>query len=193
MSRWEKVLKRLNLLNEHWPLKTRNCDKVKFQRPMDSHEEDSEELYSTLLDILIHQGVVFLGGYAVRLFEKINKSSDDIVKKVPDFDVLAEDAETVAMIIVERLKDLGYKKTKMTKFDAIGEVVPLHYQIHIENETLCFVHSTIACHSFNVVNMNNQEVKIATIETMMAFYLAFYYSDRPYHEKDRILYGRIFI
>ena len=33
-SRWEKVLKRLNLLNEHWPLKTRNCDKVKFQRPM---------------------------------------------------------------------------------------------------------------------------------------------------------------
>ena len=81
VSRWEKVLKRLNLLNEHWLLKTRNCDKVKFQRPMDSHEEDSEELYSTLLDILIHQGVVFLGGYAVRLFEKINKSSDDIVTK----------------------------------------------------------------------------------------------------------------
>ena len=67
----------------------------------------------------------------------------------------------------------------MTKYDAIGEVVPLHYQIHIENETLCFIHSTIACHSYNVINMKNQEVKIATIETMMAFYLAFYYSDFP--------------
>ena len=45
----------------------------------------------------------------------------------------------------------------------------------------------IACHSYNVITTNSQEVKIATIETMMAFYHAFYYFDKPYHEKDRIL------
>lgn len=187
VSRWEKILKRLNLLNEHWPLKTQNCDKVKFQRPMDSHEEDSEELYVNLLDILIHQGVLFLGGYATRLFSKMDRSNHEIVKKVPDFDVLAEDAETVAIIVVERLKDLGYKNAKMTKYDAIGEVIPVHYQIHISNETLCFIHSATACHSYNIITVNNEQIKIATIETMMAFYLAFYYSDKPYHEKDRIL------
>ena len=75
----------------------------------------------------------------------------------------------------------------MTKYDAIGEVIPVHYQIHISNETLCFIHSATACHSYNIINVNNQQIKIATIETMMAFYLAFYYSDKPYHEKDRIL------
>ena len=32
MSRWEKVLKRLGLLNKHYPLRGRNCDVDPIQR-----------------------------------------------------------------------------------------------------------------------------------------------------------------
>ena len=187
VSRWEKVLKRLNLLDEHWPLKTYNCDKVDFQRPLDSYENDSEKLYLTIRDILANQGVMFLGGYATRLFAKDNKSNASIIKKIPDFEVLSDDAETVSTIIIERLKDLGYKNAKITKYEAVDEVIPTHYQIHIKNETLCFIYETIACHSYNEVTFNSMKIKIATIETMMTFYIAFYYSDRPYHDKQRIL------
>ena len=188
VSRWEKVLKRLNLLDEHWPLKkTYNCHNIQFQRPLDSYQNDSEKLYFILRDILANQGVLFLGGYATRLFAKNNDSKDSIVKKIPDFDVLSDDAETVCTIITERLKEIGYKNVKITKYEAVDEVIPTHYQIHIKNETLCFVYETIACHSYNEITIDSTKIKIATIETMMTFYIAFYYSDRPYHDKQRIL------
>jgi len=187
VSRWEKVLKRLNLLDEHWPLKTYNCHNIQFQRPLDSYQNDSEKLYFILRDILANQGVLFLGGYATRLFAKNNDSKDSIVKKIPDFDVLSDDAETVCTIIIERLKEIGYKNVQITKYEAVDEVIPTHYQIHIKNETLCFVYETIACHSYNEITIDSTKIKIATIETMMTFYIAFYYSDRPYHDKQRIL------
>jgi len=187
VSRWEKVLKRLNLLDEHWPLKTYNCHNIQFQRPLDSYQNDSEKLYFILRDILANQGVLFLGGYATRLFAKNNDSKDSIVKKIPDFDVLSDDAETVCTIITERLKEIGYKNVQITKYEAVDEVIPTHYQIHIKNETLCFVYETIACHSYNEITIDSTKIKIATIETMMTFYIAFYYSDRPYHDKQRIL------
>ena len=31
------------------------------------------------------------------------------------------------------------------------------------------------------------DVKVATIDTMLSFYLAFYYSSRPYYDNERIL------
>lgn len=94
----------MNLLDEHWPLKTYNCHNIQFQRPLDSYQNDSEKLYFILRDILANQGVLFLGGYATRLFAKNNDSKDNIVKKIPDFDVLSDDAETVCTIIIERLE-----------------------------------------------------------------------------------------
>ena len=41
----------------------------------------------------------------------------------------------------------------------------------------------MACHSYNVIN----GVKIATIDTMLSFYLAFLYTDRKYYNRKRIL------
>ena len=35
--------------------------------------------------------------------------------------------------------------------------------------------------------MGDTNVKIATIDTMLNFYLAFYYANKPYYPKDRIL------
>ena len=44
-SRWEKVLKRLVLLNKYYPLKTQtNCSNVDFQRKMEATNNNSEKL-----------------------------------------------------------------------------------------------------------------------------------------------------
>ena len=37
VGRWEKVLKRLILLNKHYPLKVKDCNSVEFQRKLDSY------------------------------------------------------------------------------------------------------------------------------------------------------------
>ena len=44
----------------------------------------------------------------------------------------------------------------------------------------------MACHSYNVIRDDGKKIKIASIDTMLSFYLAFLYASRDYYDKDRI-------
>lgn len=189
-SRWEKVLKRLVLLNKYYPLKTkRNCNKVDFQRKIENVKLDSEKLYYAVRDALIDLDVVFFGGYASSLYSTHMKNYGDNnkVKNIPDFDVITEDPELTASILKEQLRSIGYNEIKFKTRPAIGEIIPMRVEILIGNESLAFIYKTIACHNYNTINVDGKSINIATIDTMMSFYLAFYYSNEPYHYKDRIL------
>ena len=53
---WEKILKRLNLLNEYYPFeKNTKCETIDFQRQLSENAEDSELIYITARDSLIEQ------------------------------------------------------------------------------------------------------------------------------------------
>ena len=190
-SRWEKVLKRLNLLNKHYPLTTAvDCNTVDFQREMDSADEDVTRLYFLVRDALIDQGVIFFGGYASSLYSRyMTKSQSSLLKKIPDFDVLSEDNEKTAMIIMERLQESGFKNVKIINHGPIGEVIPERTEIRVGKDTLAFIYKPIACHSYNTITIAEKDINVATIDTMLSFYLAFIYADKPfpYFNKDRIL------
>lgn len=188
-SRWEKVMKRLSLLNKHFPITDLNCNQVDFQREMENRTEE-DEIYDNVRNTLINQGVVFFGGYAISLYSQyMPKHLRHKLAKIADFDVLSNDPETTAEIVKERLKDIGVKNTKIIKKTPIGEVIPQHYEIRVGTDTIVFIYKPIACHSYNIINISGQQVKIATIDTMLSFYLAFLYADKPYYNQflDRIL------
>lgn len=190
VSRWEKVLKRLTLLNKHHPLKPPfNCQEIEFQRKTETiSEKASSKLYHTVRDSFIEQGVVFFGGYAASLYARfMDKTRRRFIQNIPDFDVISEDPERCALIVSERLEDSGFKKVVAVKQDAIDDVVPEHVQLMVGKETLAFIFKPIACYSYNTISIGDQQVNIATIDTMLSFYLAFIYADRPYFENDRIL------
>jgi hypothetical protein len=111
------------------------------------------------------------------------------LQKVADFDALSNEPETTADIVKERLKDIGVKDVKIIKRENVGEIVPVHYEIKIGGDSIAFIYKPIACHSYNVIDINGQKIKVATIDTMLSLYLAFLYSDRPYYNafSDRIL------
>lgn len=185
-SRWEKVLKRITLLNKHYPLTGKNCDEVDFQREFEN--ENGDEIYETVKNTLINQGVVFFGGFALSLYSKyMPKNLQKQLKKIPDFDVLSQDPETVAEIIKERLKDIGITNVKIVKHEPIGEIVPSSYEIIVDKDTIAFIYNTIACHNYNEIKYKNTHIRVATIDTIMSFYLAFLYTNRPYYDIDRIL------
>lgn len=188
VSRWEKVLKRLTLLNKNYPLKGFNCDESEFQRDTKSTPEENRELSMVTRTSLVNMGVVFFGGFAVSLYSRyMPKKVQEKFRNVPDFDVLSENPKQTADILKERLQDEGYKNIKIVHHDAIGEIVAPHYDIRVGNETVCFIYEPLACHSYNVVKIKGMNVKIATIDTMLSFYLAFLYTDRPYYDEQRIL------
>ena len=188
-SRWEKVLKRLTILNKHYPLSSTNCGNMDFQREMEdkSHED---EIYETVQNALVNQSVIFFGGYAISLYsEYMPYNLQKKLEKIADFDVLSNEPETTAEIIKERLKDVNIKNVKIVKRSAVGEIVPEHYEVKVGNDSIVFIYKPIGCHSYNIISHKGQRVKIATIDTMLSFYLAFLYTNRPYYTEfsDRIL------
>ena len=187
VSRWEKVLKRLVLLNKHYPLTSKECSHVPFQREMESKKQ-TDEIYDIVLNTLVDQGVVFFGGYAISMYAQyMPKHLKNKLKKIPDFDVLSEEPLITAQIITERLNDNGIKNVKIVKLPGIGEIVAPHYYIKVDNDAVAFIYEPLACHSYNVIKERGETIKIATIDTMLSFYLAFLYADKPYYDKDRIL------
>ena len=189
VSRWEKVLKRLTLLNKHYPLKTdANCDNIDFQRDLETDMTKSEELYFLVRDVFIEQGNVFFGGYASSLYSKyMPESHKNMIRKIPDFDVLSDEPDKCATILTERLHEMGYSHIKTTKHEAIGEIIPERIEVRVSKETVAFIYSPIACHNYNKIHIGDKEINVATIDTMLSFYLAFIYADKPYFHKDRIL------
>jgi len=191
-SRWEKIYKRLTLLNKYYPLKTPfSCDKLEFQRDLDTKtmKNKTENLYYIVRDNLIEQGVVFFGGYASLLYSKYMNKKSSFTKHIPDFDVLFDDPELCTMILVEKLKNSGFEDVTFTKHPEISEIIPEHIQITVGKDTIAFIYKPIACHSYNTIRLgeDKKEVRVATIDTMLNFYLAFLYADLPYYSIERIL------
>ena len=202
VSRWEKVLKRLILLNKYYPLQTEgksDCQTVDFQRKMESNVEESEKIYFTIRDAFIDEEVVFFGGYASTFYsEYMPAEQKRLIKKIPDFDVLSEDPAATAAFVKERLEKAGISlKVSIVHHKEVGELIPESIEILVGKETVAFIYKPIACHNYNIVEIDNgtnqgtdkgkDKVRIATIDTMLSFYLAFLYADVNYYYKDRIL------
>ena len=187
ISRWEKVLKRLTLLNKNYPINTTNCGSVKVQRKMVTQNKESE-IYEETKNSFIDQGVVFFGGFAISLYSQYMPKKPK-VNKIADFEIISHDPRMAADIVVERLQGIGIKNCAILEHAAGDEIVPKHFEVKVGKDTIAFVYEPIACHSYNTIQIHGKPVKIATIDTMLSFYLAFLYVNRPYytHFLDRIL------
>ena len=192
VSRWEKVLKRLVLLNHYYPIQPNiDCKDAKFQRSMSSikNKELSEKIFYIVRDTLIYQGAVFFGGYAANLYAKYMPEDEQnlISRTNPDFDVLSEDIELCATIVKEQLINAGIQNVSEIRHPAVGEIVPARIEILVGTDTIAFIYEPIACHNYNVIHTHGLEINVATIDTMLSFYLAFIYTKEYAQFRTRIM------
>ena len=185
VSRWEKVFKRLTLLNKYHPMKSPyNCRLIEPEEP--ANLKRREEVFDTLRNTLVDQGAVFFGGYAASFYSQYAKHPV-ITEKPPIMDVIIENPKKVAMIIKERLLSMGVKNIEIIRHPPMEDVVTEHYQIQIGNTTVLILFQPIACYNYNVITVRKQKIKIATIDTMLSFYLVFIYLGQSYFDVERIL------
>lgn len=213
VSRWEKVSKRLALLNKHHPLRAEGCTPDKLMKPFQTpkkhapkHLKDSptadeiddsrppadepEEvrLFRTVRNAFIDEDLVFFGGYAISHYARhLPKSEKALFAQIPHFDVLSTDPEASAGKVKERLEDNDFTGVVVTKHSGIGEIVPEHYEIAWGKMPIAFIYKPVACHSYNVVQAGKRRVRIASTDTMLSLYLAMIYTDKPYYDVARIL------
>jgi len=190
VSRWEKVLKRLTLLNKFRPMKTGlQCQTVKFQRKMKMSAKTAAQIQGLVRDSFIEQGVVFFGGYAAALYSE--KMPEKLRRKFagpnPDFDVLYDEPEKCAAIVKEKLEENGIHGVTLVAHSELGEIIPYHIEVAVNKIAVAFIYKPIACHSYNKIVLDQREINVATIDTMLSFYLAFLYADKPYYSRERIL------
>jgi len=190
VTRWEKIYKRLILLNHSHPFKEHpKCSEINFMRDFTGNPELNDTLYNLVKDTMINEGVVFIGGYASSLYGRYMPAEQKKqLQHVPDFDVLAEDPKAVAFILKEKLEEAGFKNVKINKKPGVGnDIIITHYEVVVDNDTLCFIYEPYGCYSYNTIKNKNTTTKVATIETMLLFLLAFLYADRPYYDHERII------
>ena len=192
VSRWEKVLKRLLLLNKAYPLDGKGCTRRNIQRRFDPASKMSDKEERQIATITRHAladlGVVFFGALADSLYLKhLPRYRRPREIGIPDFDVLAEHPQLAAKILKERLVEAGLRKISISQHKGIGEIIAPHYEVRVEKETVAFIYEPLACHSYNLAKVGGRYLKIATIDTMLSLYLAFLYAKRPYYNTDRLL------
>lgn len=203
VSRWEKVLKRLTLLNKYYPIKPEiDCKKVKqdfveenkkskqesLKNKKTTKSEKDENIYSIIKTSFIEQEVVFFGGYATYLYSNyMPKHVKSLISTVHIFDVLSETPDKCALIIKERLENSGIKNVTQVNHEKIEDIIPENIEIKVNNKTYAYIYKPIACHNYNKITINGEKVNIATIDTMLSFYLAFIYINNKHYNKDRIL------
>lgn len=213
VSRWEKVIKRLQLLNKHHPLLPKNidCKKIKVHKELlpnissvdlktKKHDElsksieEHKQLFVDIIKLCISEDTVFFGGFANKLYANYTKTQKQTeLLEIPDFDILHnKPKEFLANVKKQLQKDYQDKKIVIKKHKNIGEIVATHYELCIDGNTILFVYKPLACHSYNTINVDFKKygkvkMNIATIDTMLSFYLAFLYSDLEHYDEKRIL------
>jgi len=211
VSRWEKVLKRLTLLNKAYPLKLRKCNNIELQRPFglagDSSSKNSKNsktkagkkaardsrtvqnnVYDITQRVLLNSDVVFIGGFADILYTKyLPKKDQHKLARNPEFDVLSNSPKDLADLIKMTLSTNGIEGVHVEKMPGIGEIVSDHYKVSVGDNIIVLVYKPTACHSYNTVKLNGQPIKVASVDTMLMLYLAFSYADRDYYNRDRIM------
>lgn len=207
ISRWEKVASRLATLNKHHPLdfhsktnKSKKCNTIDIQRPLETKETKEtlaklhlreNDIYDVVKQALLEENVVFLGGYVSTLFVSYlhDKQQRRFLMKSPDFDVLSDHPKETAEKVESKLRQLGLKQVRMESHPPIGEILGTHYEVCIGEETVTMVYTPTSCHSYNLIHLEGETVQIASIETLLTFFLALYFTtspDDPY-ERNRIL------
>ena len=110
-----------------------------------------------------------------------------LLRRFPDFDVLSEKPDQDAKFIQLTLRNHGLLHVQIRKHPGLGEIISPHYELRIGSDTIAFFYQPLACHSYNIVHLHGQSVRVATIDTILSFYLAFLFADRPYYDTTRLL------
>jgi hypothetical protein len=200
ITRWEKVLKRLNLLNKNYPLKASNCDPDSFAKSLSGrsynkqyfHEKD--KIQDVIKSVAASPAtssfdkLVLIGGYAFSLYSRYLKNQERAyLTENPVFDILSSNPDKTAKLIKEKLEAADIRDVSIEKKPSVSEYLSTHYEIKIGSQPVVYLFRPLACHSYNTIKVDNKIYRIATIDTMLSFYLLFLYIDRPYFNSKRIL------
>jgi hypothetical protein len=108
-------------------------------------------------------------------------------RRIPDFDVISEDITKCANVIKEQLTEAGIRGVRTIYHKNTDDVIPEHIEVLIGRQRVLLIFKPLACYNYNEIQLGGHSIKVATMDTMLSFYLAFVYSGEAYFDSDRIM------
>ena len=176
VSRWNKLLQRLNLLNKYYPLPKSNCDNYIFQKKINVEKEHT--LYNEIKTILINEKVVFIGDYAGTLLTQyLSKKMQQKPANFLDFIVIAKNPKILENKIKDKINELTDHTVDKKIYKSIDTILSDSIALFLNNKKFITIYKPLACHAYNNITINNKIIRVGSIETLFNFYLAFLYAE----------------
>ena len=174
LTRWEKILKRLNILNDAYPFTITKCEtNINF----DLNIQKDKSIFSGIQSILVKESsnIIFIGEYAINQYSQFfTKQYQTIIQKnnKPTFVILHNEPNTL-------IHDVRNKYTTQNvinkKIDEIDDVIPEINNIFIDNSLYLVVIKPTGCQNYNSIIRNGQTYHIGTIDTILYYYFLMIY------------------
>lgn len=174
VSRWEKVYRRLLLLNEFAPMHTGRCSADPLEELKASDDPSDRTLHAQIIKAGIRSDVIFLSG--IPYLQGSTPHGDEIVL------MIAENPHA----LVTALQGL---KLRPTVHPALGELLPERTELRTARRKLvAVVFNSVACHAYTVLDHPVPTgYRMATLDLLIQMYYAFYFAGLQSYLPVRLL------
>ena len=170
VERWDKVYKRLLLLNSLEETNPRKCANKKGT----SITHISREIHSQLIEYLANHELIYLGADLRKIYETPKSlQHGHLLRSTTPVMALAELPEIHVLSMKQLLHSYDPSLHLQTvRWAALGELVPEMYGLSLHGRVIFLVAQERFCHAYNTVKLGKGvELKIASLDAAItAFY-----------------------
>ena len=168
VERWDKVYKRLVLLNIAKKPATYHCDKKKTDLTRIGHD-----LYRKLIDYICEKELIFTGAELQRIYSTPEqKSARFILKSQSPIVAFAQTPEHHLPVLRQILHTMdSNSKIDVVQWKSRGDFVPELYGIKNNGKLVVLLVTQNACNAYNTVELSGgKKLRIAALDTAITLY-----------------------
>lgn len=168
ISRWEKVYSRLQVLNNYFPILTKNKMKTYYEEKLDLNDSELKETYDSLFDYFKKSKLVFCNfDITIYLLHKYMKMGLRNKKDFTDIFIIYTDClgKTIREIKEKKINNLQIKKIK-----SVYKFVDNYCYLYYKEKVIGIIIATNSCLSYNVVKYKRREIRFGNIDTLLNLY-----------------------
>jgi len=174
VERWEKVFKRVQLLNKHFP--TKACSKVHYQKSVSGKDK--------VLEFVISRQKV-LANLDLESLYKRSLTSKNVTYKLNNYGPLLFYSSNIKKDAFDLKHTMESYNLKIIHYNGKGDYLPARIHVLNKGATLAIIIEENACHSYNNIKTEDgRTLHISSLETLITLHYSFHFFNT--HEKTYI-------
>lgn len=170
ISRWEKVYSRLQVLNNYFPILTKNKLSTYYEDKLDLTNIEMKEVYEELFDHFRKNNMIFCNfDITIRLMHKYMKIGLKIKKNFTDIFIMYTDNLPKA---IKSLKDKQIEGVEIKKIKSVYKFVDNYCYLSFKGKVIGIIFATNSCLAYNVVKFKRREIHMGNIDTLLNLYFS---------------------